>query len=446
MKFKDGMSVEACSLEAGFEGAWFEAIIMSCEGGFCKVLYDKFETDNGDPLVESLDCSQIRPRPPHSNITNWAIGDGVEAFETDCWWRGVVSQVLPGQQYSVYFPDTKAECTYHRSNLRSRQDWHDGKWYGVPLSPQARSQNIVRIKIPVVPNSLETPLASSSPEGLNTGASSQSMRVKVKRDVEPKPRFSMQVKNFSRNFSKASKEFDDKRRLTEEAEIPSSRSQKFLKLYNARKEGSGWCKPFVGGNALDNALPLYKGSDLLPFDNKAFKRGHALKKRTKSIDEDSPYEESYKVTKSRCSEWAKATCQTQIEIPKNVGNSFEPHAEGILFGGSVMDIENKKCSPSTDGSCIAFVHSSRDRKTATKYWSAHDNNQKNNGVHVEDESKLTMHKLEANAYRSVLHAFHAQGSLSWEREALLTKLRFKLNITCEEHRLELEKLASEHQL
>ena len=97
-------------------------------------------------------------------------------------------------------------------------------------------------------------------------------------------------------------------------------------------------------------LPLYKGNDIVLFHNKAFKRGHALKERTKIIDEDYPYEESYKVTKSRHSKWTQATCQTQIEIPTNVGNSFEPHV-------SIMDIESKKCSPLTVGSCIAFVHS-----------------------------------------------------------------------------------------
>ena len=119
----------------------------------------------------------------------------------------------------------------------------------------------------------------------------------------------MKVKKFSRNFSKESKEFDDKMRLNAKVEIPSSRSQNFLKLYNASKEGSGWCKPFVGGNAL-KYLPLYKGNDIILFHNKSFKRGHALKERTKSIDEDSPYEESYKVTKPRHSEWEQATCQT----------------------------------------------------------------------------------------------------------------------------------------
>ena len=72
------------------------------------------------------------------------------------------------------------------------------------------------------------------------------MHIKVKRNVEPKPRFNMQVKKFLINFSKESKQFHDKRRLGVETEIPSSRSQKFLKLYNARKEGLGWCKPFVG--------------------------------------------------------------------------------------------------------------------------------------------------------------------------------------------------------
>ena len=118
------------------------------------------------------------------------------------------------------------------------------------------------------------------------------------------------------------------------------------------------------------------------------------------------------MTKYRRSKWAQATCQKHLEIPNNVGNSIEPHAEGILFGGSIMDIENKKCSHSTNGSYIVFFHSSQGRKNYTKYWSAHENNQKNNGIDIEYERNLTMHKLEPNSYHSVLHVVHAQGSLS----------------------------------
>lgn len=36
----------------------------------------------------------------------------------------------------------------------------------------------------------------------------------------------------------------------------------------------------------------------------------------------------------------------------------------------------------------------------------------NNGIDFEDESKITMHKLEINAYHFVLHAFHVEGLLS----------------------------------
>lgn len=444
-KFTDGMSVEMCSFESGFEGAWFEGRILSCEGDSYKVRYDKFETDDGDPLVEVLDCCHIRPRPPLISIKNWGIGDAIEAYDTDCWWTGVVSQVLPDEQYGVYFPESKTENTYHSYNLRSRQDWRDGEWYRVPLPSQARSQNIVPIKTPVVPNDREAPLASS-PKGPDTGVTFRSMIIKIKRNVETKPGFNMQGKDFPRIFSKASEEFDDKRRLGAEAQTPSLKSEKPLKLYIAKKRDSEWCKPLFGGNALDNALPLYKENDLLHFDNQALKRGYALKKRKQGIYEDFPYDESLKVTKSRHSELPHATCQTQIEIPKNVGNSCEPHVEGILFGGSLLDIDSKKCSPSTDGSCIAFLHSYRNRKTAARHWPAHDNHQKNNGIAIEDKNKLTVHELEANAYRSVLQAFHAQGPLNWERVDLLSILRLQLHITWEEHDLEVKKILSEHQL
>lgn len=444
MKFTDGMSVEVCSFESGFEGAWFEGRILSCEGDSYKVQYDKFETDDGDPLVELLDFSHIRPRPPLISIKNWGIGDAIEAYETDCWWSGVVTQVLTGEQYSVYFPESKTRNKYHSCNLRSRQDWRDGKWYRGAFPSQARSQNIVPIKIPVVPNDRETPLASS-PKGPDTGVTFKSMIIKVKRNVEPKPGFNMQGRDFPSIFSKASEEFDDKRRLGAEAQTPSLKCEKSLNLYISKKQDSGWCKPLVGGNALDNALPLYKENDLLPFNNQALQRGYGLKKRKQRIYEDFPYDESYKVTKSSHSELAHATCQTQIEIPKNVGNSFEPHLESILFSGSLLEIDSKKCSPSTDGSCIAFLHSHRNRKTATRYRPAHDNHQKKS-IAIEDKNKLTVHELEANAYRSVLQAFHARGPLNWERVELLSILRLQLHITWEEHDLEVKKFLSEHQL
>ena len=51
------------------------------------------------------------------------------------------------------------------------------------------------------------------------------------------------------------------------------------------------------------------------------------------------------------------------------------------------------------------------------------------------------HRLEVEAYRSMLRVFRGRGeTLTWNAERLLSKLRIRLHITIEEQLLELEKL------
>ncbi|KAG6498740.1 uncharacterized protein LOC121995722 isoform X2 [Zingiber officinale] len=55
-------------------------------------------------------------------------------------------------------------------------------------------------------------------------------------------------------------------------------------------------------------------------------------------------------------------------------------------------------------------------------------------------SQSEIHLLELSAYRSTLTAMYVSGPVSWEREAMLTNLRFMLNISNDEHSLELKEL------
>lgn len=53
-----------------------------------------------------------------------------------------------------------------------------------------------------------------------------------------------------------------------------------------------------------------------------------------------------------------------------------------------------------------------------------------------------IHQLELHAYRSTMRVFYASGPISWEQEALMTDLRLMLNISNDEHLLELKNLVS----
>ncbi|CAN6286534.1 unnamed protein product [Urochloa humidicola] len=61
---------------------------------------------------------------------------------------------------------------------------------------------------------------------------------------------------------------------------------------------------------------------------------------------------------------------------------------------------------------------------------------------VDEEGAVDVHGLELEAYRSTMRALYASGPLTWEQEALLTNLRLSLNISNEEHLLQLRRLLS----
>ncbi|EAZ02975.1 hypothetical protein OsI_25115 [Oryza sativa Indica Group] len=67
--------------------------------------------------------------------------------------------------------------------------------------------------------------------------------------------------------------------------------------------------------------------------------------------------------------------------------------------------------------------------------------QESDNVHGCD-FKMDVHELELQAYQSTVRAFYALGPLTWEQESLLTNLRLSLNITNEEHLLQLRHLLS----
>ncbi|KAF8713505.1 hypothetical protein HU200_028287 [Digitaria exilis] len=69
--------------------------------------------------------------------------------------------------------------------------------------------------------------------------------------------------------------------------------------------------------------------------------------------------------------------------------------------------------------------------------SAQENNEfYGSGLH------MNVHELELQAYQSTVRAFHAAGPLTWEQESLLTNLRLSLNLSIEEHLLQLRHLLS----
>ncbi|XP_039168383.1 protein AGENET DOMAIN (AGD)-CONTAINING P1-like [Eucalyptus grandis] len=125
-EFGKGKTVEVGSDEKGYEGSWFSAIVIDYIG---LVEYLTLKTDDKtEPLREEAYSRYIRPYPPHLPARRFKQLGKVDAWYNDGWWVGVISKVLKGSSYVVYFSTSNEELNFNESNLRLHHDWSDGKW------------------------------------------------------------------------------------------------------------------------------------------------------------------------------------------------------------------------------------------------------------------------------------------------------------------------------
>jgi hypothetical protein len=140
--------------------------------------------------------------------------------------------------------------------------------------------------------------------------------------------------------------------------------------------------------------------------------------------------------KSKSSKHRKVNNNTEYQAQCMVGRALESNAA-----------ENSCSSVSSSESfmarkCIAFDKHSLSRPLADSYDGNLESYPPHNMVMSGERQANEVHKLESLAYRSVLKALRARGSLDWQQETLLTDLRLSLHITNDEHRLELTHMCS----
>ncbi|XP_010674562.2 protein AGENET DOMAIN (AGD)-CONTAINING P1 [Beta vulgaris subsp. vulgaris] len=139
-QFKKGIKVEISIDEEGFRGVWFPGTVIKPPSKTdLKVMveYDTLLAENGStPLREKVDLVQIRPIPPRESKREYKLDDEVDVFFNDGWWEGVITHVLEGNQYSVYFRPTRDQNDFNGLDLRLHREWVHGKWLP-PLEEEA---------------------------------------------------------------------------------------------------------------------------------------------------------------------------------------------------------------------------------------------------------------------------------------------------------------------
>lgn len=133
--FRNGRTVEVRNGEEGFEGAWYTAAIKGYLGNDNYLVeYFTLKTDDRTaPLREEAHADNIRPYPPWQRQVPFRPLDKVDAWYNDGWWEGMISEVLNGSAFLVYFSKTNEELIFQEFDLRIHQDWIDRKWVALQV-------------------------------------------------------------------------------------------------------------------------------------------------------------------------------------------------------------------------------------------------------------------------------------------------------------------------
>ncbi|XP_062073992.1 uncharacterized protein LOC133778157 isoform X2 [Humulus lupulus] len=150
---KEGSKVEVYKDGDGFKAGWYAASVLSLNDGKACVSYTEIERDEGTTELkewvalegEGSDPPKIRIARPVTAMRyegtrkrrraamgdyNWSVGDKVDAWMTNSWWEGVVTERNKKDETSVtvHFPahgETSAVKAWH---LRPSLIWKDGEW------------------------------------------------------------------------------------------------------------------------------------------------------------------------------------------------------------------------------------------------------------------------------------------------------------------------------
>ncbi|KAJ6295483.1 hypothetical protein OIU78_023495 [Salix suchowensis] len=142
------------------------------------------------------------------------------------------------------------------------------------------------------------------------------------------------------------------------------------------------------------------------------------------------------------------SCEMERRTPNNFVNSFcgrssesnDSDSEACSVGSCSVNSD----SPNRLFNCVV-AGSSPDADTLSsdaESFSGHGDEEEKCSLPLGEDVTVRIHSLELHAYRCTLGAFYVSGPLNWEQEALLTNLRISLNISNDEHLMELRNLIS----
>ncbi|THG09809.1 hypothetical protein TEA_010585 [Camellia sinensis var. sinensis] len=409
MRYKKGSIVEVLSKNEVPSGSWRCAEIICGNGHNYTVRYEMDPGATDEAIVERVSRKSIRPCPPPVKLSeNCVPGDVVEVFQNFSWKMATVSKVLGRNCFLVRLLGSSHEFKVSKVDLRVRQSWQGGKWFvigklGVGNCEDGKCSERSTLKY----NQLSSQVKKTN-RGMNFPVNKELCAAKSNN-------------NFQESHIVSSRTL--KRGLPDcysQVDAPARTSQKFRVI---AKEGRCRC-----------LLAAYPS----PLPEKIYA---VLSHREMQGEKN-----CYTSFNSRTTHFTKV--DVEREKPSGAVGclhaiSLEPNdAENITCSVASCSITSNdsfklRCNFSrgpvedTEGDCS-------DAESACHRGFKEGNCFLPSQVELAEE----IHRLELDAYRCTIEALHALGPLSWEQETLVTNLRLSLNISNDEHLMELRNLVS----
>ncbi|KAL1829441.1 hypothetical protein ACET3Z_007853 [Daucus carota] len=132
MDFKRGDVVEIMGTEEGFEGSYFEAILISkvSNNDYIVQYNTLMNDDKSGPARAFVSGKDIQPVPEEIMAEKgFSLNDRVDVYYREGWWVGKITEKLENE-YRVWFEHTGDEGVYSptHTQMRLHRDWINGKW------------------------------------------------------------------------------------------------------------------------------------------------------------------------------------------------------------------------------------------------------------------------------------------------------------------------------
>ncbi|KAF9688186.1 hypothetical protein SADUNF_Sadunf02G0170900 [Salix dunnii] len=136
--FSSGTEVEVNLEKDNVRDIWLPAVVIkeNEDKTFLVKCLSSRNSDEAGTMKTIVDSLRIRPPPPCYADRNYKLLERVDTCYGFGWRSGVITKLLAGRRYNVFFQQGNEDKELSHSRIRPHLDWVDGKW--ISNSKEAR--------------------------------------------------------------------------------------------------------------------------------------------------------------------------------------------------------------------------------------------------------------------------------------------------------------------